>query len=184
MMNKEISKIKAQWDIAYNLVTDLFKDKVDKGGHPYVGHLLRVYRDIENEKNKKCSDPDSTLSLFYEKASVAALLHDVLEDTEMTIANLESKGFDEEIIKAVDALTRRKEEDKYFDFIERVANNDIARIVKIYDLEDNMNIKRLDKFDEYDQKRLRKYFYCWKYLKGEINGIVCNNKIHPDRLLR
>ena len=76
----------------------------------------------------------------------------------MTIANLESKEFDEEIIKAVDALTRRKEEDKYFDFIERVANNDIARIVKIYDLEDNMNIKRLDKFDEYEQKRLRKYY--------------------------
>ena len=63
--------------------------------------------------------------MFYEKASIAALLHDVLEDTEMTIENLESKGFDEEIIKAVDALTRRKEEDKYFDFIERVANNDI-----------------------------------------------------------
>ena len=57
MMNKEISKIKAQWDIAYNLVTDLFKDKVDKGGHPYIGHLLRVYRNVENEKNKKCSDP-------------------------------------------------------------------------------------------------------------------------------
>ena len=100
MMNKEISKIKAQWDIAYNLVTDLFKDKVDKGGHPYVGHLFRVFQAVENEKNKKCSDPNSTLSLFYEKASIVALLHDVLEDTEMTTTNLESKGFDEEIIKA------------------------------------------------------------------------------------
>ena len=176
--------IKTQKEIAYDLVTDLFKDKVDKGGHPYIGHLLRVYRDVENEKNKKCSDPNSTLSLFYEKASIAALLHDVLEDTEMTIANLESKGFDEEIIKAVDAITRRKEENKYFDFIERVSKNDIARLVKIYDLEDNMNIKRLDKFDESDQKRLRKYFYCWKYLKGEISAVKCNNTIHPDRLFK
>ena len=47
--------------------------------------------------------------------------------------------------------------------------------VKIYDLEDNMNIKRLNKFDESDQKRLRKYFYCQKYLKGEISAVKCNN---------
>ena len=104
---------KPQKEIAYDLVTDLFKDKVDKGGHPYIGHLLRVSQAIEHEKEEKCSDPNSTLSLFYEKASIVALLHDVLEDTEMTAANLESKGFDEEIIKAVDAITRRKEENKY-----------------------------------------------------------------------
>ena len=46
MMNKEISKIKAKWDIAYSIVTDLFKDKVDKGGHPYVGHLLSVFQAV------------------------------------------------------------------------------------------------------------------------------------------
>lgn len=176
--------IKTQKEIAYDLVNDLFKDKVDKGGHPYIGHLLRVSQAIEHEKEETCSYPNSTLSLFYEKASIVALLHDVLEDTEMTTTNLESKGFDEEIIKAVDAITRRKEENKYFDFIERVSKNDIARLVKIYDLEDNMNIKRLDKFNESDQKRLRKYFYCWKYLKGEISAVKCNNTIHPDRLFK
>lgn len=181
-MNEEIQKIKTQATVAYNLVTDLFKDKVDNGGHPYIGHLTRVWSAVEKEKELICHNPNSTLSLFYEKACVAALLHDVLEDTEMTAVNLEFKGFDKEIIDAVEALTRRKEENKYFDFIERVSKNDIARKVKIYDLEDNMDIKRLDMFDEYEQKRLRKYFYCWKYLKGKISAIECNNTIHPDRL--
>lgn len=177
-------KIHEQYNLAYDLVTDLFKDKVDKGGHPYIGHLTRVCTAVKKEKEENCSDPDSTLSLFYEKTYIVALLHDILEDTEMTTVYLEFKGFDEEIIKAVEALTRRKEENKYFDFIERVAKNDIARIVKIYDLEDNMDIRRLNKFDEYEQKRLRKYFYCWKYLKGEISAIKCNNTIHPDRLIK
>lgn len=183
-MNGEISKIKAWWRIAYNLVTNIFKDKVDKGGHPYIGHLIRVSGAIELEKYKKCLDEDSTLSLFYEKACVVALLHDVVEDTDITLDDLRAKGFDEEIVDAVDAITRRKEEIKYFDFIERVKKNDIARIVKIHDLEDNMDITRLDKFGDYEQKRLKKYWYCWKYLKGEITAIECNNTIHPDRLIR
>ena len=178
---EEISKFEAQRKIVYDFVIDLFKDKVDKGGHPYIGHLTRVCKAVEQEKEEKCTD--SKLSLFYEKACIVALLHDVLEDTEMTTADLKLKGFDNEIIKAVDALTRQKEENKYFDFIERVAKNDIARIVKIYDLEDNMDIRRLNVFDEYEQKRLRKYFYCWKYLKGEISAVQCNNTIHPDRLI-
>ena len=183
-MNKEISKIKAWWRIAYNLVTNIFKDKVDKGGHPYIGHLIRVSAAIELEKDKKCLDKDSTLSLFYEKACVVALLHDIVEDTDITLDDLRAKGFDEEIVNAVDAITRRKEEIKYFDFIERVKKNDIARIVKIRDLEDNMDITRLDTFGDYEQKRLKKYWYCWKYLKGEITAIECNNTIHPDRLIR
>ena len=81
-------------------------------------------------------------------------------------------------------MTRRKDEQYYFDFIERVSKNDIGRIVKIYDLENNMDIRRLSEFGEYEQKRLRKYFYSWKFLKGEINGLSANNIIHPDRKWR
>ena len=75
-------------------------------------------------------------------------------------------------------------EQYYFDFIDRVNGNDIARLVKIYDLEDNMDIRRLNKFGDYEQKRLKKYWYSWKYLRGEISSVVCNNTIHPDRLFR
>lgn len=183
-MNSEITRIKQQWCTAYNLVNKIFKDKVDKGGHPYIGHLTRVWQSIEKEKEEKCSDPDSTISLFYEKACVVALLHDIVEDTDITLNYLRAKEFDGEILVAVDAITRRKEEHKYFDFIQRVAKNDIARIVKIHDLEDNMDIRRLKTFGEYEQKRLKKYWYCWKYLNGEITDIECNNTIHPDRLFK
>lgn len=183
-MNNEILRIKYQWGTAYDLVTKMFKDKVDKGGHPYIGHLTRVYSNIEHEKNQKCEDDKSTLSLFYEKACVVALLHDIVEDTDITLDDLKEMKFDSEIVDAVDAITRREDETKYFDFIERVKKNDIARIVKIYDLEDNMDITRLNMFGDYEQKRLKKYWYCWKYLKGEITATECNNNIHPDRKIK
>ena len=183
-MNEEIARIKRQWHTAYDLVSEVFKDKVDKGGKPYIGHLTRVWSSVEKEKEQKCLDEDSTLSLFYEKACVVALLHDIVEDTDITLDDLRAEGFDGEILVAVDAITRRKEENKYFDFIERVKKNDLARIVKIHDLEDNMDIRRLTKFEDYEQKRLKKYFYCWKYLKGEIIGMQCNNIIHPDRMIK
>jgi len=183
-MNNEISRIKSQWGVAYDLATKMFKDKVDKGGHPYIGHLVRVWESIENERRQKCEDNKSTLSLFYDKACVVAVLHDIVEDTDITLDDLKEKGFDDEIVVAVDAITRREDETKYFDFIERVKKNDIARIVKIYDLEDNMDIKRLNKFGDYEQKRLKKYWYCWKYLKGEITATECNNIIHPDRKIK
>ena len=70
------------------------------------------------------------------------------------------------IIEAIKSVTRKKEEQYYFDFIERARNNDIGRLVKIYDLENNMDIKRLSTFGDYEQKRLKKYWYAWKYLKG------------------
>lgn len=175
------------YDKAIKLIDKYFKNKVDKGGHDYRGHLWRVANAIENEKEHNCEDKHSTLAYFYDKAIIVALLHDIVEDTEVTLDMLREEGFDEEIVSAIDAITRRKDEQYYFDFIERVKKNDIARIVKIYDLEDNMDIKRLSTFGDYEQKRLKKYWYCWKYLKGELGvmgAIVCNNNIHPDRKLR
>ena len=169
---------------AYKLAEKYFKDKTDKGGHPYMGHMERIVSAIEKEKDAKCADSQSTLALFYDKAIVVALLHDLLEDTDCTPDTLRSEGFDSEIIDAVVAITRRPDEQKYFDFIARVKKNDIARLVKIYDLEDNMDIRRLNTFGDYEQKRLKKYWYCWKYLRGEMTDIECNNTIHPDRKIR
>ena len=146
--------------------------------------MMRVWTAIEEEKNQKVSDENSTLALYYEKAIIVAILHDIVEDTDVTLEYLTNGGFDKEIVNAIDAITRRKEEQYYFDFIERVKKNDIAKLVKIYDLEDNMDSRRLKTFGDYEQKRLKKYWYCWKYLKGEIDSVTCNNTIHPDRLWR
>ena len=115
------------------------------------------------------------------KAIIVAILHDILEDTECTTTVLFDEGFDEEIIDAVVAITRKKNEQYYFDFIERVSKNPIAKIVKICDLENNMDIRRLNKFGDYEMKRLKKYWHCWKFLKGELTADEVNNAIHPNR---
>lgn len=183
MTKKEYNELYTE---AENLIKVAFVDKLDKGGKPYIGHLHRVAFEIEDKELSKASYNDdlSSLKTFYQKAVIVALLHDILEDTDCTVDVLQELGFDEEIVNAVVAITRKKEEQFYFDFIERVNKNDIAKLVKIYDLRDNMDITRLTSFGDYEQKRLKKYWYCWKYLKGEITAIECNNAIHPNRLWR
>lgn len=169
------------------LIRKKFANKVDKGGNPYINHLYSVADKVEGEGCQKSDWFDygkTSLSMFYHKAYVVALLHDILEDTDTTEQELRDLGCDDEIINAIIAITRRDDEQYYFDFIERVKKNDIAKLVKIRDLENNMDIKRLNKFSDYEQKRLKKYWYCWKYLKGEISDIECNNTIHPDRKFR
>lgn len=166
------------------LLNKYFKGKKDKGGNDYQKHLYSVAGAIQDEEYREVLDNDSSLATYYRKATIVALLHDILEDTECTEDELHRIGCDDEIINAIKSVTRKKDEQYYFDFIERARKNDIGRLVKIYDLENNMDVRRLDKFGDYEQKRLRKYFYCWKYLKGKISAIECNNTIHPDRLLK
>lgn len=166
------------------LIEKYFKDKKDNGGNDYRCHLYTVYEDVEKEAQRKCADMNSTLGAFYQKAAIVALLHDILEYTDCSENELREIGCDDEMINAIIVMTRSKDEQYYFDFIERINKNDIARIVKIYDLENNMDVRRLNKFGEYEQKRHAKYWHCWKYLKGEMTAIECNNIIHPDRLYR
>lgn len=77
---------------------------------------------------------------------ICGLLHDLIEDTDWTFQDLKKEGFSDEIIKALDCLTKRKDEN-YTDFIERISKNPLAIKVKINDLEDNMNITRLEKLN-------------------------------------
>ena len=175
---------KELWQKAYSLMNQYFSDKLDLGNHSYTGHLKRVSNAIEAEKKVNTYDESSSLAQFYNKCIIVGMLHDILEDTTCTIEELKEAGFDEEIINAIVAITRRNDEQYYFDFIERVKMNDIARIVKIHDLEDNMDIKRLGELKDRDLQRLKKYWYCWKYLQGYFNSVTVNNTIHPDRKWR
>ena len=102
--------------------------------------------------------------------------------TDCTADILREEGFDDEIIDAVVAITRRKDEFHYSDFIKRVKANKIARIVKIYDLEDHMDIRRLPELEDRDFKRLKKYWYSWKYLKDEIDEVTYLSVINPNKL--
>ncbi|MCB1053407.1 MAG: GTP pyrophosphokinase [Acidobacteria bacterium] len=126
------------------------QNQFDRSGKPYILHPLRMMFRLE--------DP---------RARIAAVLHDVVEDTPISLADLGQAGFPEEILTAVDALTKREGE-PYETFVQRAAVNPIARQVKIADLEDNMDLKRLNgPISDKDKARLSKYHSAWQKLKSE-----------------
>lgn len=121
----------------------------DKAGSSYILHPLRLM-----------------LRMKTEEEMIVAVLHDVVEDSNWTIAQLQQKGFPQGVLSAVDCLTRRAGE-SYEHFIARVQTNPIARRVKIADLEDNMNIRRFEKLTAKDLQRLEKYHQAWKVLTND-----------------
>lgn len=123
-------------------------EQKDKAGQDYISHPLRV--------SAKCTSP---------KAKIVALLHDTIEDTWVTPDFLKEQGFDNEIVEAVLSVTRHKDE-SYAQFVTRAAANNIGKEVKIADLEDNMDVRRLNDITEKDFARLCKYLHAWRYLKG------------------
>lgn len=125
------------------------RGQVDKAGSPYILHPLRLMFKMDSE---------SEMSV--------AVLHDTVEDTELTFESLEKEGFSQEVIEAVRCLTR-KDEETYEHFVLRAKTNPIARKVKLADIEDNMNLRRLETVQGRDLERLRKYHGAWKTLKFE-----------------
>lgn len=122
--------------------------QVDKAGNEYISHPLRV--------SERCHSP---------QAKIVALLHDTVEDTYVTPDLLRQQDFDEEIIEGVLSVTR-KDGETYAQFIERAAANAIGKEVKIADLEDNMDVRRLPHLSANDCHRLQKYLHAWRFLKG------------------
>lgn len=115
----------------------------DKSGQPYIMHPLRMMMRMKSTE-----------------AMITAVLHDVVEDSEWTFDGLRECGFSETILAALDGVTSRDEE-PYEDFIERAAGNAISREVKIADLEDNMNMLRLNEVGQKQLDRLAKYHRSW-----------------------
>lgn len=131
------------------LVTEKHRNQRDKAGMPYMGHLARVAEKCVGEEEK-----------------MVALMHDLVEDTDVDEAFLRSYGIPEDLVDAVISLTKREGED-YMDFIDRVSNDSLAREVKIADLEDNMDITRLYDLKEEDLRRLQKYHKAWRLLNTD-----------------
>jgi hypothetical protein len=115
----------------------------DKYGQPYILHPLRVMARMETEAEQ-----------------IVALLHDVVEDSEITLDDLRKEGYSKTIVEAVDALSKREGEE-YFAFVQRAIANPLARRVKQGDLEDNMDIRRMPEINEEAHKRLQKYRKAW-----------------------
>ena len=92
-----------------------------------------------------------------------ALLHDVIEDTDVTPEYLLAEGFPKTIVDSILSVTR-KEQESYEEFIKRCQLDKLGRIVKLYDLEDNMDISRLSFLSEKDLPRLNRYLWAYRYL--------------------
>jgi (p)ppGpp synthase/HD superfamily hydrolase len=131
---------------AITIAAQAHKGQKDKAGSPYLLHPLRMM-----------------LQMNSDAAMMAAVLHDVVEDTDWTLARLREAGFPGEVLEAVDCLTHRDGE-SYQEFVERVRTNPIARQVKVADLEDNMNIRRMNQLGAKDLERLEKYHQAWRVL--------------------
>ena len=149
---------------AIEIATHAHQGQLDKAGRDYIGHPLRVMEMGKTEDEK-----------------IVGVLHDVVEDTEWTIEALEAEGFSHEVIAALKCVTKLSENENYDDFIERVRRNPLAVAVKINDLTDNMDIRRLPYLSDKDVKRLKKYLKTYKKLTGEpVYSIYAARQEHPN----
>jgi (p)ppGpp synthase/HD superfamily hydrolase len=139
----------ATLDDAILLAVQAHHGQKDKASAPYILHPLRAMLQMHNEQEM-----------------MAAVLHDVIEDSPHTLAELEQAGYPREVVEAVDCLTRREDE-TYDEFIARIKPNALARRVKLADLEDNMDVQRLAQFGEKEFERFKKYHRAWLYLTEE-----------------
>lgn len=133
-------------DTAFQIVSEAFAGKTDKAGKPYIEHLIRVAGYMGSDELK-----------------TIALLHDLLEDCPEWTEEKLDKIFSRRVVMSVVDLTRGKE--SYEAYIDRVIENPWARLVKMYDLIDNMDVTRLSELTDKDIERLRKYHKAYMRVK-------------------
>jgi len=124
---------------AIEIAVEAHKGQKDKAGMPYVLHPLRLMFKMESNNEK-----------------IAALLHDVVEDSDWTLDDLKKEGFNSDVIEAVSLLTR-DEKDSYDEFVQKTVSNPISKNVKIADINDNLDLNRLNVIMDKDIARIKKY---------------------------
>ena len=131
---------------AMKICFEAHKEQTDKAGLPYVFHPFHLAEQMDDEY-----------------CTVVALLHDVVEDSEMTLEEL-AKEFPKEVIEAIAMMTHDSSVD-YFDYVKEIKKNNIARKVKLADLQHNSDKTRLDVVTEKDEARYQKYIKAIEILK-------------------
>lgn len=134
---------------ALNICFEAHKDQKDKSGMPYVFHPFHLAEQMTDEAT-----------------TVAALLHDVVEDTDISLDELAREGFESQVIEALTLLTHDPKV-KYEDYILKIKDNPIAKAVKLADLAHNSDLSRLDTVDEKALKRQQKYIQARAVLTEE-----------------
>ena len=133
-------------DIALAIAKKAHAGQVDKAGVDYIQHPLYVASQVKTEQEK-----------------AVALLHDVLEDSDITVADLLAYGLSNEVVTAVQTLTKKKGQ-SYQDYLGKVKSNNLARVVKLADLKHNSDLSRLKTVSNTDYERVKKYKNAIRYL--------------------
>ena len=134
---------------AIEIATEAHRGQKDKAGNEYIGHPLRVMAMGKTTEEK-----------------IVGVLHDVIEDSTWTFEQLAAEGFSDKIIEALRCVTKLSPDEPYDKFIARIKHNPLAVAVKLNDLTDNMDIRRLPYLSDKDVKRLKKYLKAYKQLNG------------------
>jgi len=151
---------------ALQIAAGAHEGQKDKEGLPYILHPLRVMARVEGEE-----------------AQIVAVLHDVVEDTTVTLDDLRQAGFSSTVLDAVALVTHRKDE-PYADYVIRSKANAIAPRVKLADLHDNSRLDRSilrPQRVEADMARLRRYFLSYKFLTDQISETEYRALMSEDR---
>ena len=134
---------------AISIALEAHRGATDKAGMPYAGHIMRVMQAGRTIDEK-----------------IVGVLHDLVEDTHWTFDMLLEEGFPPHIVDALRCVTKISEDEPYEEFIKRVKTNPLAVAVKINDLTDNMDIRRLSDLTDKAVQRLRKYLKAYKELSA------------------
>ena len=138
---------------ALQIAAQAHEGQKDKEGQPYILHPLRVMSRVEGEE-----------------AQIVAVLHDVVEDTKVTLDDLRKEGFTETVLAAIQCVTHRKDV-SYVDYVIACKNNSIARQVKLGDLTDNCRLDRVllrPHQIQRDLARIHRYVLSYKFLTDQI----------------
>lgn len=133
-------------DIALTIAKRAHAGQVDKAGVDYIQHPLYVASQVKTEQEK-----------------AVALLHDVIEDSDVTADDLLALGLSNEVVTAVQILTKKKGQ-SYQEYLEEVKSNNLARVVKLADLKHNSDLSRLKSVTNTDYERVKKYKNAIRYL--------------------
>ena len=136
---------------AIEIATLAHKGQKDKVGAPYITHVMRVMNMGRTEDEKICG-----------------VLHDVVEDTDWTFERLEAEGFTPVVLDALRCVTKLSEHEDYDQFIARILLNRLACLVKINDLTDNMDIRRMPEVSDKDMVRLNKYLKAYRQISDAL----------------
>ena len=124
---------------AMRIAFDAHKDQVDRSGVPYIFHPMHLAEQMTDEER-----------------TCAALLHDVVEDTDLTFEDLAEQGIPETVIAALKLLTH-DDAVPYLEYVGNIKENPIAASVKLADLRHNSDLTRLDAVSQKDLDRVKKY---------------------------